>query len=109
MSSISQYQTLKVEGSWVDRVKYVYSLSDKTELKQFLKQSAASSYDDLQMWVFLATMTKNSTDLLDIFRDESLPAQQRARAGGLWISLQKDPQQVQDFVVQSINDPRVPR
>ncbi|CAF4187594.1 unnamed protein product, partial [Rotaria magnacalcarata] len=47
MSTINKYELLKTEGAWNDRMKYVLSLSNKTEIEKHLKQS--TSYEDLQM------------------------------------------------------------
>jgi hypothetical protein len=109
MSSINKYESLKTDGSWTDRIKYAVSLSDKSELEQHLKKSSQTSYDDLQMLVFLSTSTKNEKNLLEIFRNETLPVKQRAHAGKFWTRLQKDDKQVQEFLVKSIDDKNLPR
>ncbi|CAF1012073.1 unnamed protein product [Rotaria sp. Silwood1] len=49
MSSINQYELLKKDGSWKDRLKYVLSLTDKNEIEKHLKESSLSSYDDLKI------------------------------------------------------------
>lgn len=108
MSSINKYESLKTDGSWIDRLKYVLSLSDKTEIEKHLKQSLASSYDDLQIFIFLSKSTKNQKNLLEIFKTESLPVKQRAMAGKGWIQLQKDEKPIHDFLIETINDKNIP-
>ena len=39
MSSINKYELLKTDGTWIDRLKYILSLSDKTEIEKYLKES----------------------------------------------------------------------
>ncbi|CAF1192166.1 unnamed protein product [Rotaria sordida] len=109
MSSINQYELLKKDGIWRDRLKYILSLSDKNDIEKHLKQSSLSSYDDLQMLIFLSLTTKNEKNLLEIFKTDSLPTQQRAIAGQHWIKLQKDEKQIHNFIVESINNKDIPR
>ncbi|CAF1325701.1 unnamed protein product [Rotaria sordida] len=109
MSSINQYELLKINGSWKDRLKYILSLTDKNDIEKHLKESSKSSYDDLKMLISLSLSTKNEKNLFDIFKNNSLPTQQRASAGQRWILLQKDPKQIQNFIVESINDKSLPR
>ncbi|CAF4476503.1 unnamed protein product, partial [Rotaria sp. Silwood2] len=82
MSSINQYELLKTNGSWKDRLKYVLSLTDKNDIEKHLKESSLSSIDDLKMLT---------------------------SAGQRWIQLQKDPKQIHNFIVESINDKNLPR
>ncbi|CAF4129871.1 unnamed protein product, partial [Rotaria sordida] len=109
MSSINQYELLKKDGIWRDRLKYILSLTDKNDIEKHLKQSSLSSYDDLQMLIFLSLTTKNEKNLLEIFKTDSLPTQQRAIAGQHWIKLQKDEKQIHNFIVESINNKNIPR
>jgi hypothetical protein len=109
MSSISKYESLKVDGTWVDRLKYVLSLSDKNQIEKHLKESLTTSYDDLQMFIFLSISTKNQNNLLKIFKTDSLPIKQRSIAGKYWIKLQKDEKQIENFILQTINDKNFPR
>ncbi|CAF1535427.1 unnamed protein product, partial [Adineta ricciae] len=109
MSLINQYETLKTTGSWRDQVKYVLSLSDKTEIEQHLKKSAVTIYNDLRMLVCLSASTKNEKNLLEIFSNQSYPVEQRTHAGKIWLKLQKDQQKISDFIIQTINDKTVPR
>ncbi|CAF4467932.1 unnamed protein product [Rotaria sp. Silwood2] len=109
MSSINQYELLKINGSWKDRLKYILSLTDKNDLEKHLKQSSESSYDDLKMLISLSLSTKNEKNLFDIFKNNSLSTKQRASAGQRWILLQKDPKQIHKFIVESINDKNLPR
>ncbi len=38
MSLIEKYELLKNEGSWTDRLNYILSLSNKTEIESYLKK-----------------------------------------------------------------------
>ncbi|UJR24725.1 hypothetical protein I4U23_006099 [Adineta vaga] len=105
MSSITEMEGL----SWVDRIKYILSLTDKTEIEQRLKQSSISSYDDLRLLIFLSLLMKNEKNLLDIFTNQSYPVEQRVHAGKNWLRLQKDQQVIHDFLVQTVNDKTIPR
>ena len=107
MSIIKKYESLKTDGTWKDRVKYVISLSNQTELEKHLKQS--SFYDDLQMFIFLLKSTKNEKNLLDIFRTNSLPIRQRTIAGKGWLKLQQNEKQIHEFMLETINDTNIPR
>jgi hypothetical protein len=109
MSSIDQYESLKDDGTWNDRVKYVLSLSDKNQIYKHLKESLNSSYDDLQMFIFLSISTKNQGNLLEIFKKDSLPVKQRSQAGKAWMKLQKDEKQILNLIVETINDQNAPR
>ena len=109
MSSINKYESLKSNGTLIDRIKYILSLSDKSEIEKYLKESFKSNYDDLQIFIFLSISTKNDQNLLKIFQADSLPIKQRAHAGKYWIQLQKDPKPIQDFLVETINDKNSPR
>jgi len=109
MSTINKYESLKVDGAWIDRVKYILSLSDKNEIEKHLKESSKSSYDDLQMFRFLSISTKKQKNLLEIFQTESFPVRQRAIAGKGWLQLEKDEKSIVDFLVRSINDKNLPR
>jgi hypothetical protein len=109
MSLIEKYELLKKQGSWTDRLNYILSLSDKTEIESYLKKSSFISYDDLQMLVFLSKSTKNQPNLIEIFKTDSLPVRQRADAGKAWIRLEKDEKQVHQFVIETITDSNIPR
>ncbi|CAF4820257.1 unnamed protein product [Rotaria sp. Silwood1] len=109
MSSINQYELLKTNGSWKDRLKYVLSLTDKNDIEKHLKESSISSYDDFKMLSFLSLSIKNEKNLFDMFKNNSLPTKQRATASQRWIQLQKDPKQIHNFIVESINDKNLPR
>ncbi|CAF4051216.1 unnamed protein product [Adineta steineri] len=109
MSSISQYELLKQHGTFQDRLKYVLSLEDKNEIENYLRQSLTSSYDDLQMFVFLSTSTKNQKNLLEIIKIDSLPIKQRTIAAQSWIQLEKDEKQIFDFIIENLNDKNMPR
>ncbi|CAF4880269.1 unnamed protein product, partial [Rotaria sp. Silwood1] len=107
MSSIFKYELLKTEGTWKDRLKYIISLSDKTEIEKHLKQSL--SYDDLQMLVFLSKSTKNEKNLLEIFKTDSLPIRQRTIAAKGWLKIQRNEKQIYEFIVETINDKNIGR
>ncbi|CAF2126601.1 unnamed protein product [Rotaria magnacalcarata] len=109
MASIDQYESLKSNGTWQDRLTYVVSLSDKNEIENHFKKSASTSYDDLQMLIFLSWLTKNDKNLLEIFKSPSFPTRQRATACQRWLLLQKDEKQILEFLVASINDKTIPR
>ena len=109
MSLISQYESLKKNGSSVDRIKFIASLKNKNEIEQYLKESSKTSYTDLQSFIFLSNSTKNDKNLLEVFQTESLPIKQRVFAGQSWIKLQKDPKQIENLLVDTINNPNVPR
>jgi len=104
MSSINKYESLKIDGTWIDCLKYILSLPDKTEIEKHLKESLKTSYDDLQMFIFLSKSTKNEKNLLEIFQEDSLPVKQRATAGKCWIQLEKNEKEIFDFMIKSIND-----
>ncbi|CAF3289844.1 unnamed protein product [Rotaria sp. Silwood2] len=107
MSSIHKYELLKIEGTWKDRLKYVISSRDKTEIEKYLKQS--SSYDDLQMLVFLSKLTKNEKNLLEISKTDSLPIRQRTIAAKGWLKIQRDEKQIYEFIVETMNDKNIAR
>lgn len=109
MSSIEKYELLKKEGSWIDRLKYIRSLSDKTEIEVYLKKSSITSYEDLQMLGFLSKSMKNLINLMEIVKMEALPVCQRAEAAKAWLQLQQDPKQIHQFVVETITDSNIPR
>jgi hypothetical protein len=109
MSSINKYDSLKSDGTWTDRIKYILLLSDKTEIEKDLKQSLTLSYNDLQMYIFLSISTKNKKNLLEIFQTESLPVRQKAIAAKGWLRFQKDEKEIHNFLVESINDKTIPR
>jgi hypothetical protein len=107
MSTINKYELLKTEGTWQDRLQYVLSLSNKTEIEAHLKESA--TYDDLQMLVFLSKSTKNEKNLFEIFKTDSLPTGQRIIAGKGWLKIPKDEKQIYEFIVDTMNDRHIPR
>ncbi|CAF4030110.1 unnamed protein product, partial [Adineta steineri] len=109
MSPISQYELLKQHGTFQDRLKYVLSLEDKNEIENYLRQSLTSSYDDLQMFIFLSTSTKNQKNLFEIIKTDSLPIKQRTIAAQSWIQLEKDEKQIFDFIIENLNDKNMPR
>ncbi|CAF1219378.1 unnamed protein product [Adineta steineri] len=109
MSSIAKYELLKQDGTFQDRLKYVLSLGDNSEIEKYLKESLLSSYDDLQMFVFLSTSTKNQKNLLEIIQIDSLPIKQRTIAAQNWIQLEKDEKQIFNFIIQNLNDKNMPR
>jgi hypothetical protein len=109
MSSINKYESLKIDGTLIDRIKYVLSLSDKSEIEKHLKESFKSNYDDAQTFIFLSISTKNDKNLLEIFKTDSLPTKQRVHAGKCWIQLQKDVKQIENFLVETINEKNCPR
>jgi len=107
MSSINKYELLKIEGTWTDRIKYILSLSNKTEIEKHLKQS--SSYDDLQMLVFLSKSTKNEKNLLEIIKTDSLPLKQRIIAGKGWLKIPKDEEQISEFIIETLANTNIPQ
>jgi hypothetical protein len=109
MSVISKYESLKIDGTSIDRLKYILSLNDKNQIEKYLKESLKTSYNDLQMFIFLSNLTKNETNLMEIFQTDYLPIKQRILAGKSWIKLQKDEKQIQNFIVQTINNKNLPR
>ncbi len=109
MSLISKYESLKSDGTAVDRLKYIFSLKDKNEIEKYLKESSKTSYTDLQMFIFLSNSTKNERNLMEIFQTDGLPIKQRIFAGKSWIKLQKDEKQILGFIIQTINNKTLPR
>ncbi len=109
MSLIEKYELLKHEGSAIDRLEFILSLSNKTEIEIYLKKSAVRSYDDLQMLVFLSKSTKSQTNLIEIFKTDAFPVHQRADAAKAWLRLQKDEKQIHQFVIETILDSNIPR
>ena len=107
--STAKYDELKREGNRVDRVKYLLSLTDKSEMEIHLKKTASSSIDDLQLLVILSSLTKNDRNLLEIFHNVSLPIEERIKAANHWITLAKDEKSIEEFLVQTINDENTPR
>jgi hypothetical protein len=107
MSSINKYELLKIEGTWTDRIKYILSLSNKTEIEKHLKQS--SSYDDLQMLVFLSKATKNEKNLLEIIKTDSLPLKQRIISGKGWLKIPKDEEQISEFIIETLANTNIPQ
>ncbi|CAM4750560.1 unnamed protein product [Rotaria magnacalcarata] len=107
MSTINKYELLKTEGAWNDRMKYVLSLSNKTEIEKHLKQS--TSYEDLQMLTFLSKSTKIEKNLFDIFKTDSLPIIQRIIAGKGWLKIQRDEQKIYEFILETMNDRNISR
>jgi hypothetical protein len=107
MSTINKYELLKSEGTWKDRLNYILSLLDKTEIEKYLKQS--SSYDDLQMLVFLSKSTKNERNLVEIFKTDSLPIKQRVIAWKGWLKIQRDEKQIYEFIVETMNNKNIRR
>ena len=107
MSSTIEYELLKIEGTWKDRVKYVLSLRDKNELQKYLYQS--SSYEDTRMLVFLSKSIKNKENLLPIFKTDSVQIFQRAIAAKAWLKLEKDERQIFKFIVEIVNDGNIAR
>lgn len=104
---MNQYESFKAEGTWNDSTHYVLSLSDKSELENYLKQS--SSYEDLKMLIFLSKSTKNANNLLHIFQTDSLPIKQRAIAGKGWLKIQTDEKPIHNFIIDMITDRNIPR
>lgn len=102
MATVTKYELLKTEGSWKDRLNYVLLLSDKTDLQNYLKQS--SCYDGIKMLVFLSKSTKNTTNLLEIFKTDTFPIIQRTIAAKNWLKLQTDEKQICEFIIETIND-----
>ncbi|CAF5194983.1 unnamed protein product, partial [Rotaria magnacalcarata] len=90
MFSINEYQSLKSNGTWRDRLQYVLSIPNKDSIEKYLKESLFSSYDDLKMFIFLSVSSKNDKNLMEIFKNDSLPIHQRTSAGQYWIKFQKD-------------------
>ncbi|CAF1154529.1 unnamed protein product [Rotaria sordida] len=88
MSSIEEYELLKKRGTWTDRLIYIRSLPDRTQIETHLKQSA---------------------NLLDIFNADNLPVRQRGKAAEAWLRLEVDEKQVHQFVINAINNKNIPR
>ncbi len=68
-----------------------------------------TSYNDLQIFIFLSNLMKNEKNLLEIFQNQSLPIRQRILAGKFWIQLQKDEKQIENLLIEIINNPNFPR
>ena len=109
MSLIENYEQLKRQGSWKDRIDYILSLPDKTEIEIYLKKSALISYDDLQTLVFLLKSTKNQKQLIEIFKTDALPVRQRVEAAKAWLQLEKDEKQIHQFVIENVTAENIPR
>ena len=109
MFSPADYETLKVQGTSNDRLKYVFSLTDKTGVEEYLKKTVSSSADDLRMFLFVCRWTTNTTSVLDIFRTDALPVKQRVDAAFAWIDMEKDPSRVEQFIIDTITDIHMPR
>ena len=107
MPTINQYESFKIEDTWNDRIQYVLSLPDKSELENYLKQS--SSYGDLKMLIFLSKSTKNAKNLLQIFQTDFLPIKQRAIAGKSWLKIQTDEKPIHVFIIEMVADRNIPR
>jgi len=106
---MENYELLKKQGSWNDRIDYILSLSDKTEIEVHLKNSSLTSYDDLQMLIFLSKSRKNQKQLIEIFKTDSLPVRQRVEAGKAWLQLEKDEKSIHQFVIEIITASTIPR
>lgn len=106
---MENYELLKKQGSWNDRVDYILSVSDKTEIEVHLKSSSLTSYDDLQMLIFLSKSRKNQKQLIEIFKTDSLPVRQRVEAGKAWLQLEKDEKSIHQFVIETITASTIPR
>ncbi|CAF3309553.1 unnamed protein product [Rotaria socialis] len=109
MFSINEYQSLKINGTWRDRLQYVLSIPNKDSIENYLKESLFSSYDDLKMLIFLSVSSKNDKNLMEIFKNDSLPIHQRISAGQYWIKFQKDEKQIHNLLVEVINDKNIAR
>ena len=109
MFSPPDYETLKVQGTSNDRLKYLFSLKDKTAVEEYLKRTVSSSVEDLRMFLFVCRWTKNTTSLLDIFRTDTLPAKQRVNAAFTWLDVEKDLSRVEQFVMSTVTDVHIPR
>jgi hypothetical protein len=109
MSLISEYESLKKNGTLNDRLKFILSLKDKNEIEKYLRESLKTSYNDLQNFIFLSNLMKNEKNLLEIFQNQSLPIRQRIFAGKFWIQLQKDEKQIENFLIEIINNTNFPR
>lgn len=108
MTSMEEYELLKKEGSWMDRLKYILTLSNKTEIETQLK-SSMSSYEDVQMLLFLSKLTKNQTNLMEIIKKDVLPTHQRMEAAKIWLQLEKDHTKIHQFVTEIVTDSNNPR
>jgi len=73
---VEKYEFLKYEGSMNDRLKFILSLTNKTEIEIYLKESANKSYDDIQISAFSSKSTKNQKNLMEIFKIDSSPVYQ---------------------------------
>ena len=109
MSSIDQYELLKQNGTHTDRLKFIISLSDRSEIEKHLKEKSSSSHDDLQMLINLSILMKNEKNLFQIFQTDSIPIGRRIFAIRRWLRLQKDEKQIYKILVESINDKNIPR
>lgn len=104
---MDKYQSLKTEGTWEDRLHYVLSLPDKTEIEKYLRNS--SSYDDLQMLIMVAKSTKNKHTLLELSKTDSLPICQRIFAAKSWLKIEEDTEQIYNYLVEIITEKSIPR
>ena len=109
MATIETYERLKGCGAWRDRIDYVCSLPDQSEIEIYLQKSSLTSYEDLQMLVFLSESTKDQPQLMGIFRADSLPVRQRIEAAKAWLRLEKDEKQIHQFVIETITASHIPR
>lgn len=107
MSSLNDYELLKSNGTWKDRLKFIISSSNKDFFEKHLKESSYSSYDDLEMLNFLSLFNKNEKNLIEIFENENFPIKQRFTAGHYWIQLQNDKNKIHNFIIETINNKNI--
>ena len=107
MSTIEKYEWLKIHGTWIDRCKYIRSLTDKTQLEQYLKHS--SSVDDLGLLVFYYKSSKDKNNLLELANSQQLPVEKRCQAIDAWLILETDEKQVHECIVTMVNNVNIPR
>lgn len=104
---MDKYQSLKADGTWRDRLHYVLSLSNRTEIEEHLRNS--SSHDDVQLLIILSKSTKNERILHELSKTDSLPIRQRIFAAQGWLKIEQDEGRISNYLVQMMTERSIPR
>lgn len=107
MSLIEQYESLKKNGTWVDRLQFLRTLSDPVSIENYLKRPTAD-YEDMRLRIRFTLLNKDQGSLLEIFNQSGLPAEQRLKAAEAWLRLEKDENNVHNLIVNTIQDKSIP-
>lgn len=104
MATIERYESLKIDGTSKERVKYILSLSNTSELENYLKENLFCSYSNVDALRVLASRQHDEKTLLDLFENASLPGNQRFLALKSWLHTQKDANRVLELFINFIGD-----